>query len=71
VSDDAVPLEKGGFVDMAGVTMDRSTIDFEGKQVNLSPGMAVSVEIKIGQRQVIEYVLSPLLKSVKEGLRER
>ena len=43
----------------------------EGKQVNLSTGMAVTVEIKTGQRRIIEYLLSPLLKSMKESLRER
>lgn len=43
----------------------------EGKQVLLSPGMAVTVEIKTGQRRVIEYLMSPLLKSVQESLRER
>ena len=51
--------------------MDRSTIQVGGRQVNLSPGMEVTVEIKTGQRRVIEYLLSPLLKSVKESLRER
>jgi hemolysin D len=51
--------------------MDRSTIQVEGRQVNLSPGMAVTVEIKTGQRRMIEYLLSPLLKSVKESMRER
>jgi hemolysin D len=51
--------------------MDRSIIQVEGRQVHLSPGMAVTVEIKTGQRRVIEYLLSPLLKSVKESLKER
>jgi hemolysin D len=51
--------------------MERATMEVEGKQVNLSPGMAVTVEIKTGQRRVIEFLLSPLLKSVKESLRER
>jgi hemolysin D len=71
VSDDAVPIEKVGLVYTSRVSMDRSTIQVESKQVNLSPGMAVTVEIKTGQRRVIEYLLSPLLKSVKESLRER
>ncbi len=71
VSDDAAPIEKVGLVYPTRVSMDRSTIQVEGKQVNLSPGMAVTVEIKTGQRRVIEYLLSPLLKSVKESLRER
>jgi hemolysin D len=43
----------------------------EGNQVHLSPGMAVTVEIKTGQRRLIEYLLSPLVKSVRESLRER
>ena len=71
VSDDAAPIEKIGLVYPTRVTMDRSTIEADGKQVNLSPGMAVTVEIKTGQRRLIEYLLSPLLKSVKESLRER
>ena len=71
VSTDAAAVEKGGLIYPARVTMDRSTIEVDGNPVPLSPGMAVTVEIKTGQRRVIEYLLSPLLKSVKESLRER
>jgi hemolysin D len=71
VSDDAASIEKVGLVYPTRISMDRSTIQVEGKQVNLSPGMAVTVEIKTGKRRLIEYLLSPLLKSVKESLRER
>jgi hemolysin D len=71
VSDDAAPTEKAGLVYPTRVSMDRATIQVEGKVVNLSPGMAVTVEIKTGRRRVIEYLLSPLLKSVNESLRER
>jgi hemolysin D len=71
VSDDAAPIEKVGLVYPTRVSMDRDTIDVEGRLVNLSPGMAVTVEIKTGQRRVMEYLLSPLLKSIKESLRER
>ena len=74
VSDDAIPLDKdkgGALIYGARVSMDRATMGVENKQVNLSPGMAVTVEIKTGQRRIIQYLLSPLLKSVKESLRER
>jgi len=71
LSDDAALIEKAGLVYPIRVSMDRSTISVEGRQVNLSPGMAVTVEIKTGQRRVIEYLLSPLLRSVKESFRER
>lgn len=71
VSDDAAAIEKVGLIYPTRVNMDRGTIQVEGKQVNLTPGMAVTVEIKTGQRRIIEYLLSPLLKSVQESMRER
>jgi hemolysin D len=39
--------------------------------VNLSPGMAVTVEIKTGSRRILNYLLSPLLRYRQETLRER
>lgn len=73
VSNDAVPLdkEKAGLVYASRISMDRTTMQVEGKRIHLSPGMVVTVEIKTGQRRVIEYLLSPLLKSLQESLRER
>ncbi len=53
------------------VRMDKHTIDVGNKEVNLTPGMNVSVEIKTGKRRVIEYVLTPLLNGIKEAGRER
>jgi hypothetical protein len=39
-----------------------SALDYESERiVNLSPGMAVTVEIKTGSRTIISYLLSPLL----------
>ena len=37
----------------------------------IRPGMRVSAEIKIGERRVIEYMLSPVIQAVKEAWRER
>lgn len=71
VSHDAVPLEKGGLVFAARVALDRSTMQVEGTEVNLSPGMAVTVEIKTGTRRLLEFFLSPLLRGVQEAARER
>ena len=71
VSDDAVPQEKVSLIYAARVSMDRSTMQVEGRDVRLSPGMGVTAEIKTGQRRLIEFFLSPLLKSVQETARER
>jgi len=55
----------------ARVSMDRTQMQVEDKLVNLSPGMAVTVEIKTGSRSVFSYLLSPLLRYKQETLRER
>ena len=55
----------------ARVALDRTQIQVENKLVNLSPGMAVTVEIKTGYRTVLSYLLSPLLRFKQESLRER
>jgi hemolysin D len=72
LSRDAVPVDKVGLVYAARVSMARSTIEVEnGREVRLSPGMNVTVEIKTGSRRVIEYFLSPLIQGVKETAHER
>lgn len=71
VSHDAINDEKRGLIYSTRVKMDKATMRIENKIVNLSPGMAVSVEIKTGKRRVIEYFLSPLLQYRDESLRER
>jgi hemolysin D len=55
----------------AGVSLDRTQMQIEDKMVSLAPGMAVTVEVKTGQRRVIEYLMSPLLRYKQESLRER
>ena len=55
----------------ARISLDRTQMQIDDRMVNLSPGMAVTVEIKTGSRAVINYLLSPLLRYKQESLRER
>ncbi|MGA2058654.1 MAG: HlyD family type I secretion periplasmic adaptor subunit [Bradyrhizobium sp.] len=55
----------------ARISVDRSQMQVEDKKVNLSPGMAVTAEIKTGSRRIIGYLMSPLVKYKQESLRER
>ena len=55
----------------ARVSLDRTSMQIEDKTVNLSPGMAVTVEIKTGSRRIIDYLLSPIARYRHESLRER
>jgi len=40
------------------------------ERVRLMPGMAVTAEMKVGQRRVISYFLYPLLRGLDESIRE-
>jgi hemolysin D len=71
VSNDATQDKKLGLVFPARIKLPTNRILVEHKWVTLSPGMAVTVEIKTGKRRVAEYFLSPLVEAGQESLRER
>lgn len=53
------------------IALDETTMDTEQGKMQLGPGMAATAEIKTGERRVIEYVLSPILRYRHNSLRER
>jgi hemolysin D len=55
----------------ARIALDQTQMQVEDRLVNLSPGMAVTVEVKTGSRTLIGYLLSPLRRYRQESLRER
>jgi hemolysin D len=55
----------------ARISLDRTRMQIDDREVNLSPGMATTVEIKTGSRRIASYLLSPLLRYRQETLRER
>jgi len=59
------------FVYSAHISLDRTQIQVDDTVANLSPGMAVTVEIRTGSRTVLSYLLSPLLRYQHESMHER
>ena len=55
----------------ARVSLDRTQMQIDDNIVSLSPGMAVTMEIKTGARSIISYLFSPLLRYKHDSLRER
>jgi len=55
----------------ARISLSQTRMLIDDRVVNLSPGMAVTVEIKTGSRRILSYLLSPLLRYRQEVLRER
>ena len=55
----------------ARISLNKTQMQVDDNMVNLSPGMAITAEIKTGSRRVISYLLSPLLRYKQDSLRER
>ncbi len=56
---------------IARIALAETSIETEQGRRSLEPGMTVTAEIKTGQRRIVEYLLSPLLRYQHEALRER
>ena len=71
VTADAVNDDKKGAIFPATLKLQRGQIGIDGKAIKLAPGMNLTAEIKTGKRRVIEYLLSPIQKTLSESLGER
>ncbi len=63
-----VDLEEGYYRILVRIVDQR--LERHGMRMNATPGMTATVEIKTGQKTVLEYLLRPL-QSVTQALRER
>jgi hemolysin D len=71
VSHDTAQDEQLGLVFPARVVLSAAALNIDGVDVGLTPGMALSVEIRTGRRRVIDYLFGPLRQRGGEALRER
>ena len=55
----------------ATIELQKATLNVEGRDVPLSPGMALTVEIETGARRVLDCLLSPLKEHASNVVRER
>lgn len=53
------------------IRTDTASLSKDGTTLSITPGMTASVDIQTGQRSVLSYLLSPLLRVREEALRER
>lgn len=49
----------------------QTTMRIDGRDVPLTPGMAVSVEVRTGTRRVLEYMFAPLFEVSSRAMKER
>ncbi|RKR38205.1 HlyD family type I secretion periplasmic adaptor subunit [Paraburkholderia sp. BL17N1] len=71
VSNDAVQDRKSGLTFPVRIRLSTNRLHVENRWITLTPGMAVTADIKTGKRSVAGYFLGPLMESAQESMRER
>ncbi|KVN25512.1 hemolysin D [Burkholderia pyrrocinia] len=71
VANDAARDKKQGLVFTARVRLRTNRIRVDDRWIALTPGMAVTVDIKTGKQSVAQYFLGPLIEGAQESLHER
>ena len=60
-----------GLVYAARIRLNKRTIRVRGREQIIGPGLAAQAEIKTGERRIIDFLLSPISKTIDEAGRER
>ena len=68
LSPDAIEDEKLGPIYKMRSSIEKTIMHVDNRYVPVAPGMSASVEIKTGDRRVIEFFLSPIIKYARESL---
>jgi len=71
VAADAVPTPDGAAGFPARISLASDAFRIDGKTRRINPGMRVSAEIRTGERRLIDFFLSPVMRYGHEALRER
>jgi hemolysin D len=71
LSNDAAQDRKSGLAFPVRIRLSTNRLHVENRWITLTPGMAVTADIKTGKRSVAGYFLGPLVESVQESMRER
>jgi hemolysin D len=71
VSKNSIDDQKLGPIYEVYITPVDKSLKIEGKNQNISTGMSLSAEIKVGKRRIIEFFIYPLVKYWNEGISVR
>jgi hemolysin D len=67
----AAAARQGSPAYVARIALAATSMQVDGQRRPLQPGMAVTAEIRTGDRSIAEYLLSPIARKSQESLHER
>lgn len=71
ISADTIEDKRGGFYYLVKVRTRDTAISYRGEELPIIPGMMATVDIMIGKKTVLDYLLKPILKARQNALHER
>jgi adhesin transport system membrane fusion protein len=71
ISADTIEDEKGEHFYKVKLRTQTGTLNYQGENLPIIPGMVASVDILTGKKSVLSYLLKPILKIKQNALRER
>jgi hemolysin D len=71
LSKDAVHEPDGETYFLAQIALESTRLPGHGARRDVEPGMRATVELAMGRRRVVQFLLSPLLRYASEAARER
>lgn len=63
--------EDGSYVYTVRIQFDRYKFCVDCKNASITTGMTAAIDIKIGKRRIVDYILSPIIKPVRLAMREQ
>ena len=71
ISADAFEDRRGESFFQVRVRTDATALVYRGKELPIMPGMMATVDIMIGKKTVLDYLLKPVLRARQDALREK
>ncbi len=71
ISADTIEDKRGEFYYLVKVRTNATEIVYRDTSLSIIPGMMATVDIMIGKKTVLNYILKPILKARQNALRER
>jgi adhesin transport system membrane fusion protein len=71
ISADTIEDKRGEVFYLVRVRTESNSISYRGDKLDIMPGMLATVDIMIGKKTVLDYILKPVLKARQNALREK
>ena len=71
VSKDSIEDQYMGLMYETLVRPERTSLVVNGQETEITNGMSVTAEIKVGKRLIIEFFIYPLIRYLDEGIKVR